>query len=215
MPPRLSRLVPVLTSLIATAALAAPPAPSALTTARTPPLCCGRGGPLMGQRPGIPLEQRASPWSGDLLLAFEGDRPVVHLEALGRTASVVPGVQRVEPDPTGRFLRIWLDPSAAPATPARLTAALAAEGAMAVPAVLTPLRFDQAGEKGRIAAVEGALRRAPDIVTFEVEVEGEEAVARIWHRPGADLERLVTVLATVGIHAWQPTSAPADAPAGT
>ena len=167
------------------------------------PLCCGRGEPLLGKRPATPLELRVSPWSGDLILAFQSGSGGSSRENLEHSIGELPGIQRVETDPEGRFLRIWLHPGPLPMD--LLCRELAARGTPVHATEMTPLRFDRAGEKGRLQSVEGTLRRAPGIVSFEVEVEGEEAVARIWHMPGADLAGVVTVLESAGIRTWLPT----------
>lgn len=151
------------------------------------PLCCGRGAAPVQPHSRQPLLERTSPFAGDVLLALDAPAGVRLSDALAR----VPGVLRVELEETRPVARLWL--SGAPPL-ADLCAAAKSAGHPAVPALLARLSFGDAGEKHRVQRLGAALARVPGVVFVEMESEGEDGVARVWHRPGvarAALEQAV------------------------
>ena len=159
------------------------------------PLCCGRGGTPVGPRSTVPLAERESPWAGDVVLALEGRGSPALEVALSR----VPGVSRAEVDPRG-LARVWLrDRAAAPV--AELCRAAKASGSVAVPALLTRIAFGEAGEKGLVERAGAQLRGTAGVVDCEVEVDGESAVARVWHRPGTAPEAFLQALSRQNVSA--------------
>lgn len=145
------------------------------------PLCCGRGAAAVVPHSREPLLERASPFAGDVLLALDAPVRGPAAQRLSDALSRVPGVMRVEVEEVRPLVRVWV--SAAPPV-AGLCAAARAEGHTAVPAPLARVSFGDAGEKYRVQKVGAALARVPGVVFLEVESEGEDGVARVWHRPG-------------------------------
>lgn len=164
------------------------------------PLCCGRGGKPQTERSTVPLELRATPAAGDVLLALSSPARGPVGAKLEAALAAVPGVVRVTAEPRWPIARVWVQPGTVPDVGA-LCAAAREAGQPAAPALLARARFGDAGEKGRVQSAGRALASIPGVVSLEIEVESEEALARVWHRPAAGAVDIVGALATAGVNA--------------
>jgi hypothetical protein len=137
-------------------------------------LCCGRGAKPMGERSTVPLEKRESPWGADLVFGVEGD-----VEKAIPAVRGVAGVTHVEA--RARWMRVW----GAKSVVANVSAAAGAVGVRLVPAHEVRVPIADAAEKGKLGRVGRMMAQAPGVIDLEIEAEGEQAVARLWMRPGA------------------------------
>ena len=164
------------------------------------PLCCGRGAAPVVAHSSAPLLARTSPFAGDVVLALDAAARGPAGQRLSDALAQVRGVARVEVEEVRPIARVWLAGPAAPPV-AELAAAARTAGRTAAPAALVRLTFGDAGEKGRVERAGRTLAAVPGVTCLEVEAEGEEAVARVWLRPGVAARDLTAALAAAGISA--------------
>ncbi|MBI3892255.1 MAG: hypothetical protein HY303_12100 [Candidatus Wallbacteria bacterium] len=147
-------------------------APSALA-------CCGDG-PILGPRPATPLMER-DPAGGPVEVLTLQEATLSPRAAAGIRASLamLPGVGRVEVDASRKLARIGFRDKPVPV--AALIEAVRLAGAGATATRMSRIALPDAAAKGRARQLEARLMAMPAVVDFELELEGREGVARVWH----------------------------------